>query len=56
MLELKKGTDILSDIGGVKTLSEAKSVFESKMDAENLGKLSRIENEEALLKTHYVVI
>ena len=50
MLELKKGVDILSDIGGVKTIDEARSVFAGKMDQENLDKLSKIKNEEALLK------
>jgi phosphoenolpyruvate carboxykinase (GTP) len=50
MLELKKGIDILAGIGGVKTLDEAKAVFEAKCDAENLAKLGQIATEEALLK------
>ena len=50
MLELKKGIDILAGIGGVNTLDEAKAVFEAKCDAENLAKLDKIANEEALLK------
>jgi phosphoenolpyruvate carboxykinase (GTP) len=50
MLELKKGIDILGEIGGIKTLDEAKAVFEAKCDAENLAKLAKITNEEALLK------
>ena len=50
MLELKKGVDILSEIGGVKTIDEAKALFEKKCDEENLSKLSKIRNEEALLK------
>jgi phosphoenolpyruvate carboxykinase (GTP) len=50
MLELKKGIDILSEIGGVKTIDEAKVLFEKTCDAENLTKLSKINNEEALLK------
>jgi phosphoenolpyruvate carboxykinase (GTP) len=50
MLELKKGIDILAEIGGVNTLDEAKAVFEAKCDAENLAKLGRIATEEALLK------
>ncbi|MBW1912411.1 MAG: phosphoenolpyruvate carboxykinase (GTP), partial [Deltaproteobacteria bacterium] len=50
MLELKKGIDILSEIGGVRTPDEAKTLFEKKCDKENLDKLNRIANEEALMK------
>ncbi len=50
MLELKKGTDILSGIGGIKTLDEAKTLFAEKLDRENLDRLSKITTEEALLK------
>ena len=50
MLELKKGIDILSEIGAIKTLDEAKAVFEQKCDRENLAKLNKITNDEALLK------
>jgi len=50
MLQLKKGLDILSDLGSVKTLADAKAVFASKCDAENLAKLNKITNEEAILK------
>ncbi|MEW5814008.1 MAG: phosphoenolpyruvate carboxykinase (GTP) [Spirochaetota bacterium] len=50
MLELKKGIDILSDIGGVKTIASAGAVFEKNLDKENLKKLNRIKNGEALLK------
>ncbi len=50
MLEMKKGTDILSDVGGVKTIDEARKVFEANLDSANLAKISKIKNEEALLK------
>ena len=50
MLELKKGIDILSEIGGIKTLERAKALFKEKCDPESLQKLDRIKNEEALLK------
>lgn len=50
MLELKKGVDILSEIGGVKDIDQARSIFADKLDQENLDKLSKIKNEEALLK------
>ena len=50
MLELKKGVDILTEIGGVKTMAKARSVFKKKMDDANLAKIGKIKNEEALLK------
>ncbi len=50
MLELKKGIDILAEIGGINTLDEAKSLFELRCDQEDVAKLSKITNEEALLK------
>jgi len=50
MLKLKKGIDILLEIGGVKTLADANAFFEKRCDKENQIKLNRIKNEEALLK------
>jgi phosphoenolpyruvate carboxykinase (GTP) len=50
MLEMRKGVDILSEIGGVKTAAAAQSLFEQKLDADNLLKLSKIKNEDALLQ------
>ena len=50
MLELKKGVDILAEVGGVKTMDQAKAVFEKKLDADNRKKLSVITNEDALVK------
>jgi len=50
MLELKKGPDILAAVGGVPSMDEARAVFEKYIDSKNMEKLSRIKNEEALLK------
>ncbi len=50
MLELKKGIDILAHVGGVQSIDEAKKLFTEKLDQENLAKLGKIKNEEALLK------
>ena len=50
MLEMKKGVDILSEIGGIKTIEQAKAIFTEKCDPENLDKLYKIKNEEAILK------
>jgi len=50
MLKMKNGIDILSHVGGIKTIDEAEAVFEKYIDGKNREKLSRIKNEEALLK------
>jgi phosphoenolpyruvate carboxykinase (GTP) len=50
MLKLKKGLDILTDIGGIDTLVEAKTLFEARCNQEDVAKLDKIANEEALLK------
>ncbi len=50
MLELKKGVDILAEIGGVKTIDEARAIFRKKMDKESLAKIAKIKSEEALLR------
>jgi len=50
MLELKKGTDILSAIGGVKSEDEANSIFKDMMDKANLAKLDKIKNTEVRMK------
>ena len=50
MLELKKGVDILSLIGRIKTQSEANNIIKKYCNDENYRKLMKIENQEALLK------
>jgi len=50
MLELKKGVDILAEIGGVRSLDAARKIIQANLDAENLKKLEKIKNEEALIK------
>ncbi|ADW19382.1 Phosphoenolpyruvate carboxykinase (GTP) [Desulfobulbus propionicus DSM 2032] len=50
MLEFKKGVDILSTVGGVTSINEARKLFEQRLDNEHRGRLAMIKNEEALLK------
>ncbi len=50
MLELNKGVDILTEVGGVKTIADARSVLEHKLDARSREKLAPITNEDALIK------
>ncbi|UCD76867.1 MAG: phosphoenolpyruvate carboxykinase (GTP) [Phycisphaerales bacterium] len=50
MLELKKGIDILAEVGGIKSIGEAKKLFQDKLDQTHLARLGKIKNEEALLK------
>lgn len=49
-LELKKGVDILTDIGGVKSVADAKKIFADKCDAAQLAKINTITTEDALIK------
>ena len=49
-MEFKKGVDILSAVGGVATIGEARQLFEQRLDREQLARLVKITNEEALLK------
>jgi phosphoenolpyruvate carboxykinase (GTP) len=50
MLELKKGVDILCDIGGVKDADEVKRIFRDSMDDAEFAKIEKITNAEARLK------
>ncbi len=50
MVKLKKGIDILAELGGIKTVQEAQGLFSKKCDQTNLSKLDKIKNEETLLK------
>ncbi len=49
-LVLKRGTDIVSSIGGIATLNEATTVLGQKLDKDNYAKLSSIRTEEVLIK------
>ena len=40
MLELRKGTDILAEVGRVRTMDEARKVFAASLDASNAAKIS----------------
>jgi len=50
MLELKKGLDILAEIGGIRALDQALALFEHRCDEDARAKLGQIAHEEALLK------
>ncbi len=50
MLERNKGIDIVSHIGGIKTVKQAMDLFQTKMDSKNLDKIRKIKNPDALLK------
>lgn len=50
MFELKKGIDILTDIGAVKDQTEVESIFRDKMEEAELAKIAKIKNPEARLK------
>ncbi len=50
MLEMKKGIDILTEIGGVKDEKAAKAIFEQKMEASELEKIEKITVSKVRLK------
>jgi phosphoenolpyruvate carboxykinase (GTP) len=50
MLELKKGVDILTEVGGITAIDQAWELFRRSMRSDQLAKLERIRNEEALLR------
>ncbi|HUI71770.1 MAG TPA: phosphoenolpyruvate carboxykinase (GTP) [Spirochaetia bacterium] len=50
MLELKKGVDILANVGGVHDVDAAREVFARSMDASTKAKIGRITTPEALIK------
>ena len=50
MLELKKGVDILTELGGIKSIDDARKLLQDNLDQEHLARVSKIKNEEALLK------
>ncbi len=49
-VELKKGVEIVTDIGGITSIEEAKKLINSKCDDANQKKIATIKNEDALLK------
>jgi len=50
MLELRKGADILAEVGGVRTIDEARRVFAASLDAANAAKIAKISTADALVK------
>jgi phosphoenolpyruvate carboxykinase (GTP) len=50
MLERKKGTDIVTELGGIKNVDAAMALFGKKMDAEQLSRIKKIKNPEVLTK------
>ncbi len=50
MLALRKGIDILVEVGGVGSLAEARKVFRASLDAANLAKIESVANPDALVR------
>ena len=50
MLEMKKGIDIASELGGISTYEEAMQLFEKELDEINLSKIKQIKHTEVVLK------
>ncbi|PID74373.1 MAG: phosphoenolpyruvate carboxykinase (GTP) [Desulfobacterales bacterium] len=56
MLELNKGGDILSGVGGVQDIEQARKILDKALDTENKKKLKGISTEDALIKIANAVI
>ena len=50
MLEIGKGVDIVTKVGGINTREEALALFGKKMDANHLARIEKIRTTSALLK------
>ncbi|MGL1930344.1 MAG: phosphoenolpyruvate carboxykinase (GTP) [Desulfotalea sp.] len=50
MLELRKGEDILTTVGGVADIDQANKIIKNKLDEANFAKIEQITNEDALIK------
>ncbi|MGD9114507.1 MAG: phosphoenolpyruvate carboxykinase domain-containing protein, partial [Desulfobacterales bacterium] len=53
---IKDVMDIVTELGGIKTVDAAQQVFEKKMDAQNLAKLSPITNADVLKKIANAIV
>jgi len=47
VLELKKGVNILQEVGGIRSAEEAERLFAERLDDANRARLDRVRNEEA---------
>ena len=56
MLELKKGVDILCDIGGIKDADEVQRVFRDSMDDSEFAKIEKITCPDARLKIANAIV
>ena len=56
MFELKKGKDILTELGGINSQPDADQVLKNSMDDANFAKLGKIKNEEARLKIANAIV
>jgi phosphoenolpyruvate carboxykinase (GTP) len=55
MFEKKNGIDIVAEIGGIKSLETARTLFKRNMESEHFYRLERISNQEVLLKIANVI-
>ena len=53
---LKDVLDIVTELGGIKTVEDAQQVFEKKLDAQNLAKLSKTTNADVLKKIANAIV
>lgn len=56
MLELRKGDDILTTVGGITNIAKAREVLQETLDQANLAKLDTITTEDALIKIASAIV
>lgn len=50
MLKLREGADLLTEIGGIKTVEQAKALFQKRCDSQTQARLAQISTPDALIK------
>jgi phosphoenolpyruvate carboxykinase (GTP) len=50
MLQRKVGKDIVTELGGIRTVEAAQQLFKERLDAESLARIRTIENPEVMMK------
>ncbi len=56
MLKLKHGADLLTEIGGIKTVEQAKALFQARCNPQAQARLAEISTQDALIKIANTIV
>ena len=56
MLKLRQGIDLLTEIGGIRTVEEARALFETRCDTQTQARLAHIHTPDALIKIANAIV